>query len=257
MDIPALQIGRQQSEQVTELLLLLLLLFGKLPGTHQPLKAPVLRHNREIHQFEAAGQDNRQKAPTQQCKRACTHHGDPVVLQMEGFFYKVDFVLWRRSTELIVIRHALEVGGRHLDTHPDLSAARSLAQTTENVVRQLVKLVSLLQAQVAGAVEGHLNVFDNRSRMRTHNKDSIRQVNRLVNVVRDEQDRAGGFVPYFQQQLLHFAAGLRVERPERFVHQDNGGTKRQGACNGNALLHAPGERLRIGVFKAAKSNILD
>src|SRR5437588_10638933 len=140
MDIPALQIGRQHSEQVTKLLLLLLLLFGEFPRTHQPLKAPVLWNDGEIHQFEAAGKDNRQKAATHQSKRACTYHGDPVVLKMERLSYKVDFVLWRGATEFVVFWHALEISGSHLDTHPHLSAAGSFAQTTENVVRQLVKL---------------------------------------------------------------------------------------------------------------------
>src|SRR5580658_7902697 len=139
MDIAALQIGWQHSEQLTKLPLLLLLLFGEFPRAHQPLKAPVLRNDGEIHQFEAARQDDRQKAATHHCKRACTHHGNPVVLQVERLLYKVDFVLRRGTTELIVFGHALEIRGSHLDTHPYLSVARSFAQTAENVVRQLMK----------------------------------------------------------------------------------------------------------------------
>src|ERR1700733_499816 len=140
---------------------------------------------------------------------------------MERLSYKVDFFLRRRSTELIVFWRALEISGSHLDTHPNLPVAGSFAQTAKNVVRQLVKLISLFQAQIARAVEGYLNVFDNRSRMRTHNKDPVGEVNRLVNIVRDEQDRAGGFVPTFQQELLHLAAGLRIECAKRLVHQDD------------------------------------
>src|ERR1035437_2820338 len=98
---------------------------------------------------------------------------------MERLCYKVDFVLRRGSTQRIVFWHALEISGSHLDTHPHLSVAGSFAQTAENVVRQLVKLISLFQAQIAGAVKGYLNVLDNRPRMRAHNKDPIRQVNRL------------------------------------------------------------------------------
>src|SRR5208283_1310923 len=154
MDIPALHLSRQAREHLAQLLLVLLLFLGEFPGFHQPLKAPVLWNDGEIHQFQPARQDNRQKAATHQCKCTRTHHGDPVVLQMERLFYKADFVLRRGSTDLIVFWHALEISGSHLDTHPHLSVAGSFAQTAENVVRQLVKLIPLFQAQIAGAVEG-------------------------------------------------------------------------------------------------------
>ena len=121
---------------------MLLLFLGKFPGFYQPLKTPVVWNDGEIHQFQSARQDNREKAGAYQRECTRTHHGDPVVLQMEGLAHEVDFVLRRRSTELIVFGHALEIGGSHLDTHPNLAAAGSLAQTAENVVRQLVKLIS-------------------------------------------------------------------------------------------------------------------
>ena len=64
------------------------------------------------------------------------------------------------------------------------------------------------------------------------------------------------FVPHFQQQLLHLAAGLRVERAKRLVHQNDRRAQGQRARNRNPLLHTPGKRLRIGVLEAAQSDIL-
>src|ERR1700736_3223166 len=102
---------------------------------------------------------------------------------MECLFYKI-YAVWRGGrTGLVLILHALEIGVTHLDTHPHLSVAGSATQTAENIVRQLVKLIALFQTQIARALEGYLNVLDNRSRMRTHDKDPVRQVNRLLNVM--------------------------------------------------------------------------
>src|SRR5580692_6641206 len=176
---------------------------------------------------------------------------------MERFFYVVDFFLRKGRAGLIVVSHALEVGGSHLDTHPHLSASGSAAQTSEDIVRQFVKLISFFQIQIAWAIEWHLNILHNRPWMRTHNKNPICQVNCLLDVVGHEQDGAGGFVPHFEQEQLHLAASLSIESSKGLVHENDRRSQSQCARDRNTLLHSSRERLRIGVLKSAEADILN
>lgn len=41
----------------------------------------------------------------------------------------------------------------------------------------------------------------------------------FLHIVRDEEDRLVRLVPDVQEQFLHDRTGLRVQRAERFVHQ--------------------------------------
>jgi hypothetical protein len=174
---------------------------------------------------------------------------------MERLFYVVNVILPSGRTVLIVL-HA-NVVGTHLDTHPHLSTAGRATQTTENVILEVMEFISFFQTKIARTIEGHLNVFDDRPRMRTHDKNSVRQVNRLLNIVGDKQDCARGFIPHFQQELLHFTARLRIESAEGLVHQDDCRAKGQRPGDRNALLHSARERFRIGVLKTAEADILN
>ena len=58
-------------------------------------------------------------------------------------------------------------------------------------------------------------------------------------------------LPELQQLLLHLAPRQRVERGEGLVHQQDVGLHRHGARNGDALLHAAGQRVRIGIGELA------
>src|SRR5260370_32081849 len=57
-----------------------------------------------------------------------------------------------------------------------------------------------------------------------------------------------------QQQLLHLQSGLRVERAERLVHQEELGLHQQAAREADTLLHAAGELVGIGVLEAAEAD---
>jgi hypothetical protein len=64
---------------------------------------------------------------------------------------------------------------------------------------------------------------------------------RLRNAMGDEDDGLFGLFPDVQQLEVHLLAGKRIERPERFVHQDQLGIVDQRARNRGALLHAAGQ----------------
>src|SRR2546428_10612485 len=50
---------------------------------------------------------------------------------------------------------------------------------------------------------------------RAEDDDAVAQIDRLVDIVRDEEDRLARALPDAGQLLLHRLAGLRVERAER------------------------------------------
>ena len=57
-----------------------------------------------------------------------------------------------------------------------------------------------------------------------------------------------------QQFFLQDFAGLRVERGERFVHQQNRRVDRQRAHEADALLHAAGELVGIMLLEAGQAD---
>ena len=87
--------------------------------------------------------------------------------------------------------------------------------------------------------------------------DAVGQIDRLVDLVGDEQHGLSGFRPDLQQLLLHRFAGLRVERCERLVHQQDLRVHDQRAREIDALLHAAGELVGIMVLEAGEADHVD
>jgi hypothetical protein len=56
--------------------------------------------------------------------------------------------------------------------------------------------------------------------LRAEHRDAVSQKHRLVDAVGDEENRGALVLPNLQQFLLQAPARLRVECPERFVHQE-------------------------------------
>src|SRR5438128_1867861 len=73
----------------------------------------------------------------------------------------------------------------------------------------------------------------------------------------NEQHGLFGFHPDLQQLLLHQLAGLRVERCERLVHQQNLRIHDQRARKVHALLHAARQLVGIMMLEAGKADHLD
>ena len=85
----------------------------------------------------------------------------------------------------------------------------------------------------------------------------VGQENGLLHVVRHEQHRAAVSSQMRSSSCLHVVAGLRVERAERFVHQQDLRAHRERAGDGHALLHAARERVRVGVLEARQAHGFD
>ena len=73
----------------------------------------------------------------------------------------------------------------------------------------------------------------------------------------DEQHCFLRLRPDLQQLLLHGFAGLRVERRERLVHQQDLRIHHQRACKVHALLHAARQLVGIVVLEAGKADHRD
>src|SRR6266581_753995 len=89
------------------------------------------------------------------------------------------------------------------------------------------------------------------ARPRREHDDAVREPQGLVEIVRDVNDRELGAGEQPHQVLDQELAGLRIERRERLVHQQQGRTHRERAGNADALAHAAGELLRerLGEFR--------
>src|ERR1043166_300587 len=97
--------------------------------------------------------------------------------------------------------------------------------------------------------EGDRQPLDHAPRPRRHDNDGIREQHRLLNVVRHENNGHFFLAPDSQQLDVEVLARHRVERAERFVHEENARIGYERAAERNALLHASGEPIRSLVVK--------
>ena len=95
------------------------------------------------------------------------------------------------------------------------------------------------------------------SRVRVENQDTIRQVDRLFEIVGDEDDGDVDLLPDLQEVALHLRARLGVERAERLVHQQNARPVGECAGDGDALLHSTRKLVRVGVGEAFEPDQVD
>lgn len=78
---------------------------------------------------------------------------------------------------------------------------------------------------VARMRQRNINLAANASRVCVHDDDSIGQTHRFADGVRDEQNRLARLNPQFLKLLMQQRARLRIERRERFIHQQNRGVQ--------------------------------
>ena len=93
--------------------------------------------------------------------------------------------------------------------------------------------------------------------MRRHHQDAVADQQRLLDRVGDEDHGEADLVPQRDQLLLHLAPGQRIERGERLVHQQHRRLHGQRAGDGDALLHAARQHVRIGVLEGAEIDLGD
>jgi hypothetical protein len=87
---------------------------------------------------------------------------------------------------------------------------------------------------------------------RRHHRDAVAQEDRLLDAVRDEDDRERGARRDARELLLQRHARLRVDRGERLVHEHDVGVVRERARDRDALLHAAGQLVRVLVLDAVE-----
>ena len=87
--------------------------------------------------------------------------------------------------------------------------------------------------------------------------DPVGEIDRLVDVVRDEEDRDPELVAHLEHQVLEVAARLRVDGRERLVHEQDRGLVRERARDRDALLHAARELPWVVVDEAREADGLE
>ena len=90
--------------------------------------------------------------------------------------------------------------------------------------------------------------------MRRHDDDAISHVDGFVNVVGDQEHGGAAGLPEVQHLILHAHARERVERAQRLIEQQHLGMINQRPGQGNALGHAAGKMMRVGVGKCFQAN---
>src|SRR5258708_3158130 len=122
-----------------------------------------------------------------------------------------------------------------------LCALRLAANEVPDVLAVLVALDRFFDLEAARAREFDLHLFLDAPRTRGQHDDAVAEVDRLVDVVGDEDDGLLGALPEERHFLLHRLARLGVERAEGLVHQEHLGIEGEHARERDALLHAAGE----------------
>jgi hypothetical protein len=126
------------------------------------------------------------------------------------------------------------------------------------VAAQRRELTELLRRDlVARARQVDRNDFLHLGRGVREDDDAVGEVDRLVDVVRDEEDRDSVLVAHLQHQVLQVASGLRVHRCERLVHEQDLRLVGERAGDRDPLLHAARQLPRVAVEEARQADRRD
>ena len=118
--------------------------------------------------------------------------------------------------------------------------------------RQQAHLAGIARpAEVDGVVAD-----DARARPRRHDHHAVRQRDRLLQVVGDEQHRLAVAGPQLEQQVAHDLPRLGIERTERLVHQQHLGIADQHLGEADALPLPARELVRIAVAERRQPHAL-
>ena len=122
-------------------------------------------------------------------------------------------------------------------------------------VQLVERRIELDLGDVARARQRHPPVADDaRRRPRRHDDHAVGQRDRLFQIVGDEQHRLAVGAPQIEQQVAHDLPGLRVERAERLVHQQDFRIADQHLRQPDALALAAREHVRIAVAERAEAH---
>ena len=118
---------------------------------------------------------------------------------------------------------------------PRLVVSFDRAPDVRAQARELRQLLGL--HLVARLRQRHLEHLAHLGRRGRQDDDPVAQVDRLVDVVGDEDDRDVVLAPHGQHEVLEVGAGLRVHARERLVHQQDARLVGERAGDRDALLH--------------------
>ena len=110
---------------------------------------------------------------------------------------------------------------------------------------------------IARARDGIFDDLHDPGGIGSEDEDAVGEVDGLVEIVGDEENRDVDVTPDVEEVSLHLSAGLGVERAEGLVHEEDAGLVCESAGDGDALLHAAGEFVRVGVFEFREADEVD
>jgi len=90
-----------------------------------------------------------------------------------------------------------------------------------------------------------------------HDQDPVAELERLLQVVRNEDHRLADLFVQPDDLVLHVPADQRVERGERLVEHQQLRVGRQGPGQPDPLLHAAGELVGVGVLVPGEADQVD
>src|SRR5438128_3949448 len=172
---------------------------------------------------------------------------------------------WRPSSKIVAVERARIVSFSSGDSASQRRTASAptrsdlqcecfqilLAHGGEEVGLVVEKVGAAERLERARPRKVDIDDFLQASRPGGHQEHAVGEENRLLDVVRDEQDGELVRLPDPSEQLLHQLPRLRVERAERLVHQQHLRPVTERACDGDALAHAAGQlvRQRVGELR--------
>ena len=100
---------------------------------------------------------------------------------------------------------------------------------------------------LARSRQGHIDRGDDAPRRAAEHEHAVGEVDGLVDVVRDVDDRDASLLVLMeaQHEVLELGARERVHRCERLVEQEDLRTRDERSRDRHALLHATGELPRV------------
>src|SRR5260221_8134283 len=115
-------------------------------------------------------------------------------------------------------------------------------------------------APVARTHQRHRDLGTDDAGIAAENGDAVGDLDRLLDIVRDEEDALGRDTaahPEVHEVAAQGLGGQHVQRRERLVKQQDVGIDHQGAGKADALPHAARQLLGIGRFEAVETDEID
>src|SRR5437588_424115 len=107
---------------------------------------------------------------------------------------------------------------------------------------------------VARSRQRHRVVGLHRARPGADDKNAVRQGDRFLEVVRDENNRRAGVSPQRQELVFHQRSRLYIEGAEGLVHEQDLRLVDQALREGDALAHATGQLIGVPVLEPGEAD---